>query len=96
MTRNPCTLKHDTSLSIAVSKMIAKPFVCLPVLTDDGAVCGILAHADLLKSYQMYLEAEKESGLIHNMRLRIDLAKAGKTFEFYSSGPRIDLNGVTQ
>jgi CBS domain-containing protein len=49
MTRNPCTLKHDTSLSIAVSKMIAKPFVCLPVLTDDGAVCGILAHADLLK-----------------------------------------------
>ena len=60
MTRKPITVKYDTPLSTAVSKMNAKPFHCLPVLSDDGAVCGLITHAELLKSYHIYLEVREK------------------------------------
>jgi acetoin utilization protein AcuB len=56
MTRNPIAVKRDTPIIDAVSKMRAKRINCLPVVEDDGTVCGIVTSTDLLKSYQQLLE----------------------------------------
>jgi CBS domain-containing protein len=57
MTRDPVTVKRETSLSVAVAKIVAKRINCLPVLDDEGKVCGILTSTDLLKAYQKLLES---------------------------------------
>lgn len=56
MTRNPITVKRATPIIDAVSKMVAKRINCLPVVDDDGTVCGIVTSTDLLKSYQQLLD----------------------------------------
>jgi len=56
---NPVTVSYNTHLSLALSTMLANGVDCLPVLADDGAFCGVLTSADLLKSCQAYLESEK-------------------------------------
>ena len=56
MTRNPITVKRNTSILDAVSKILSKRINCLPVVDDDGAICGIVTSTDLLKSYQQLLE----------------------------------------
>jgi acetoin utilization protein AcuB len=56
MTSNPITVKRSTPIVDAVSKIVAKRINCLPVVDDDGAVCGIVTSTDLLKSYQQLLE----------------------------------------
>ena len=56
MTRNPITVKRNTPIVDAVSKLLAKRINCLPVVEDDGSVCGIVTSTDLLKSYQQLLE----------------------------------------
>ena len=62
MTRNPVTVKRETPLSAAVAKIVAKRINCLPVLDDEGKVCGILTSTDLLKAYQKLLESLEKSG----------------------------------
>jgi acetoin utilization protein AcuB len=63
MTRNPVTVKRHTSILAAVSKIVSKKINCLPVVEDDGAVCGIVTSTDLLKSYQQVLEmVHKQAG----------------------------------
>jgi len=56
MTRNPITVKRNTPIVDAVAKILAKRINCLPVVEDDGSVCGIVTSTDLLKSYQQLLE----------------------------------------
>jgi len=56
MTQTPVTVKRNTPIVDAVSKMVAKRINCLPVIEDDGTVCGIVTSTDLLKSYQQLLE----------------------------------------
>jgi len=56
MTRNPITVKRNTSILDAVSKIVSKRINCLPVVDDDGSICGIVTSTDLLKSYQQLLE----------------------------------------
>ena len=56
MTRNPITVKRNTPIIDAASKMLAKRINCLPVVDDDSTVCGIVTSTDLLKSYQQLLE----------------------------------------
>jgi acetoin utilization protein AcuB len=56
MTSNPITVKRSTPIVDAVSKMVAKRINCLPVVDDDGIVCGIVTSTDLLKSYQQLLQ----------------------------------------
>src|SRR5689334_6619933 len=56
MTRNPITVKRDTPIVDAVAKILAKRINCLPVVEDDGSVCGIVTSTDLLRSYQQLLE----------------------------------------
>jgi CBS domain-containing protein len=57
MTREPFTVKRQTPLSVAVAKIVSKRINCLPVLDDDGKVCGIVTSTDLLKAYQKLLES---------------------------------------
>jgi CBS domain-containing protein len=61
MTREPMTVKPETSLAVAVSKLLAKRINCLPVVTDDGRICGILTSTDLLKSYQRMLDSSERT-----------------------------------
>ena len=56
MTRNPITVRRNTSILDAVSKLLSKRINCLPVVEEDGTVCGIVTSTDLLKSYQQLLE----------------------------------------
>jgi acetoin utilization protein AcuB len=56
MTRNPITVRRNTPIIDAVSKILAKRINCLPVTDGDGTVCGIVTSTDLLKSYQQLLE----------------------------------------
>ncbi len=56
LTRNPVTVRRNTSILDAVSKILSKRINCLPVVEDDGSVCGIVTSTDLLKSYQQLLE----------------------------------------
>ena len=56
MTPNPITVKRSTSIVEAVSKIVSKRINCLPVVEDDGSVCGIVTSTDLLKSYQQLLD----------------------------------------
>lgn len=56
MTKHPITVKRNTAIIDAVAKMVAKRINCLPVIDDDGRVCGIVTSTDLLKSYQQLLE----------------------------------------
>ena len=57
MTIEPITVTPDTSLSVAIAKMLARRINCLPVVAVDGTVCGILTSTDVLKSYQKVLES---------------------------------------
>jgi predicted transcriptional regulator len=57
MTRDPFTVKRETPLTVAVAKIVSKRINCLPVLDDEGKVCGILTSTDLLKAYQKLLES---------------------------------------
>jgi CBS domain-containing protein len=56
MTQTPITVKRNTPIVDAVSKIVSKRINCLPVIEDDGTVCGIVTSIDLLKSYQQLLE----------------------------------------
>jgi len=52
MTRYVVTVNPQTPLSIAARLMLERRINCLPVLEDDGKVCGILTSTDLLSIYQ--------------------------------------------
>ena len=56
MTHNPVTVRRNTPIADAVSKIVSKRINCLPVVEEDGSVCGIVTSTDLLKSYQHLLE----------------------------------------
>jgi len=55
MTREPFTVRSGTLLMDAVATMVTEHINCLPVVNDDGSVCGILTSTDLLKSFQTVL-----------------------------------------
>ena len=56
MTHNPVTVRRDTPIADAVSKILSKRINCLPVVEANGHVCGIVTSTDLLKSYQQLLD----------------------------------------
>lgn len=63
MTRNPITVKRSTPIIDAVSKMLGKRINCLPVVEEDGTVCGIVTSTDLLKSYRQLLELVRKQAV---------------------------------
>ena len=56
MTHNPVTVRRNTPIADAVGKILSKRINCLPVVEEDGTVCGIVTSTDLLKSYQQLLD----------------------------------------
>lgn len=64
MTHNVVTVKPQTLLSTAASEILFHQVNCLPVIDEDGKVCGILTSTDLLKAFrkiQAVLETERSS-----------------------------------
>jgi acetoin utilization protein AcuB len=57
MTPKPVVARPDTLLIEAVGELLLKRINCLPVVLENGTVCGILTTTDLLKSYQQVLES---------------------------------------
>ncbi len=51
MSRKPITIGPDAELEDAVSTMLQKQISCLPVLSSDGQVVGIVTWKDLLQAY---------------------------------------------
>jgi len=68
MTHNPITVKRKYSVIDAVFEMLAKRINCLPVVEDDGSVCGIVTSTDLLKSYQQILEFGAKASALSRSR----------------------------
>lgn len=57
MTHEPFVVHPNTSVADALAQMIEKRINCLPVIDDDGKVCGILTSTDLMESYHKVLGA---------------------------------------
>jgi acetoin utilization protein AcuB len=57
MTHEPFVVHPRTSVADALAQLLEKRINCLPVVEQDGKVCGILTSTDLLKSYQKVLQA---------------------------------------
>lgn len=50
MTRNPVTVKPDTTLTAAAQVLVETGISCLPVVREDGTLEGIVTWRDLLKA----------------------------------------------
>src|SRR5215475_13286640 len=57
MTHKVFTVTPETPLSVAAAEMLSRRINCLPVVGNDGKVCGILTSTDLLRSYQKIQES---------------------------------------
>ena len=51
MTRNPITITAEADWEEAVQLMLLKDVACLPVLSPDGRLVGIVTWKDLLSAY---------------------------------------------
>ncbi|MDH3444953.1 MAG: CBS domain-containing protein [Deltaproteobacteria bacterium] len=59
MTHDPFVVNRLTAVADALAQLLEKRINCLPVVGEDGKVCGILTSTDLLKSYQMVLDSAR-------------------------------------
>jgi acetoin utilization protein AcuB len=50
MSRNPVTVRPDTTLAAAAQTLVEKGVSCLPVVGEDGTLEGIITWRDLLKA----------------------------------------------
>ena len=57
MTHEPFVVNPRTNVADALAQLLEKRINCLPVVSEDGKVCGILTSTDLLKSYHAILGA---------------------------------------
>ena len=55
MTREVATVSPDTRLRDAVGMMLKNKFGCLPVVSEDGSLLGILTEADLVRYAQQLI-----------------------------------------
>jgi len=56
------TIRPETLLSEAAGQMLSRRFNCLPVIDENGRLCGILTSTDLLQAFQRMQEGvEPES-----------------------------------
>lgn len=54
MSRRPITIGAEAELEDAVSTMLHEHISCLPVLSSDGDLVGIVTWKDLLKAYSQH------------------------------------------
>jgi CBS domain-containing protein len=57
MTHDPFVVNPRTAVTEALAQLLEKRINCLPVVGEDGKVCGIITSTDLLKSYQKILQS---------------------------------------
>ena len=53
MSRKPITITKDTSSEEAAHLLLRENISCLPVLSSDGKIDGIITWKDLLKAYSV-------------------------------------------
>jgi acetoin utilization protein AcuB len=51
MSRNPVTVEVSETVETAAQRLLMNRVSCLPVVTQDGKVNGIVSWRDLLKVY---------------------------------------------
>ena len=49
MSREPATVTADTTIKRAASLLAGRQITALPVVDDDGRVCGLVSEADLIR-----------------------------------------------
>ena len=59
MSRNPVTITKDASLEDAVNLLLNQKISCLPVVSPDTKIEGIVTWKDLLKAYSQLVDVEK-------------------------------------
>jgi acetoin utilization protein AcuB len=57
MTHDPFVVSPRAAVTDALAHLLEKRINCLPVVSEDGKVCGIITSTDLLKSFQKVLQA---------------------------------------
>ena len=58
MSREPATITKEASAKDAVRLMFQKSISCLPVMSSDGQIEGIVTRKDLLHAYSQQLYAD--------------------------------------
>ena len=58
MSRKPATVTKDASAKDAVRLMFQKNISCLPVMSSDGRIEGIVTRKDLLHAYSQQVDAD--------------------------------------
>ena len=53
MTRHPITADKDMNVELAIKIMLKNNISCLPVVSPDGCIQGVLTWRDILKSYML-------------------------------------------
>ena len=56
MSRKPVTITQETNSEDAARKMLSENISCLPVVSPDGKIEGIVTWKDLLKAYSQTFE----------------------------------------
>jgi acetoin utilization protein AcuB len=56
MSRKPITISKDTSSKDAVRLMMQKNISCLPVMSSDGQIEGVVTKKDLLVAYSKQID----------------------------------------
>ena len=56
MSRKPVTITQETNSEDAARKMLSENISCLPVVSTDGKIEGIVTWKDLLKAYSQTFE----------------------------------------
>lgn len=54
MSRKPITIRKEASLEETVQLMLRERISCLPVISADGGIDGIITWRDLLKAYAQH------------------------------------------
>lgn len=63
MTKNPVTLKEDDNLGLAVEIMAREKYGCLPVVSGQNNLVGIVSQIDILRILSKCFEEDKRSGV---------------------------------
>jgi len=58
MSRKPTTITEDASAKDAIRLMFQKHISCLPVISSDGQIEGIVTRKDLLHAYSQQVDAD--------------------------------------
>lgn len=55
MTRKPITVTEDIDVDDAARLMVRENISCLPVMSSDGRIAGIVTRTDLLRAYSEHV-----------------------------------------